>query len=172
MNGRLGAILAVAGIALASGCDDRRPKPELEDVADSRPRAPPSWIRRNDEVDPAVWLASKEAGHALPVDDPAVSRARRAFRAAATRFLESDRMVANRTAQLVEMLANDGKTEDATALIEGLASVASASGGKETYGELCQFYFILRHGGADRDSALGRLRGRYGGGEKENETAR
>ena len=71
-------------------------------------------------------------------------------------------MVANRTAQLAEMLAEDGKPEGPAALIEGLASVVDPKRGKETYGELCQFYFTLRHGGADRDAALARLSARYG----------
>ena len=48
------------------------------------------------------------------------------------------------------------------ALIEGLASVVDPKHGKETYGELCQFYFTLRHGGADRDAALMQLSARYG----------
>jgi len=47
-------------------------------------------------------------------------------------------------------------------LIERLASVVDPKRGKETYGELCQFYFTLRHGGADRDAALMQLRARYG----------
>ena len=71
-------------------------------------------------------------------------------------------MVANRTAQLAEMLAEDSKPEQPAALIEGLASVVDPKRGKETYGELCQFYFTLRHGGADREAALSQLSARYG----------
>ena len=66
--------------------------------------------------------------------------------------------MANRTAQLAEMLAEDGKPEIAAALIEGLSSVVNAERGKETYGELCQFYFILRRNGADHGTALTELR--------------
>ena len=91
-----------------------------------------------------------------------------AFAAAAAKFLESDRMVANRTAQLAQMLAEDGKPEIAAALIEGLSSVVNAERGKETYGELCQFYFTLRRNGADHATALTELRMRYGSSTTNN----
>jgi len=121
-----------------------------------------SWIRRNDSVDPAIWLASREAGRLVARDDPSVGRIRKAFKEAAPKFLESERMVANRTAQLAEMLSKDGKPESTVDIIEGLSSVVGAEKGKETFGELCQFYFILRHNGADRAAVLTDLRKRYG----------
>ena len=99
----------------------------------------------------------------MPADDPAVFRIKKAFEAAAPKFLESDRMVANRTAQLAEMLAKDGRSESAAALIEELSTVVDPARPKETYGELCQYYYILRRTGADRDTALAQLRTRYGG---------
>ena len=164
MSPRMRVLLAFACLAMMTACDDRKRDREIgsSDVVDANIKAPQSWIPRNDDIDPAIWLASKGARRPLSADDPTVGRVRQAFHAAATRFLESDRMVANRTAQLAEMLAEDGKPEEPAALIEGLASVVDPKRGKETYGELCQFYFTLRHGGADRDAALMQLRARYG----------
>lgn len=174
MKARLGAILVVACVAFTAGCDDRKRERELGpgDVVDLKPDALKGWIRRNDDINPALWLASKEAGHPLSIDDPAVVRLSQAFHLTATRFLESDRMAANRTAQLAEMLANDGKPEDAAVLIENLASVVNVAHGKGTYGELCQFYLTLRHDGADRGEALSKLQARYGFTGKEIETGR
>ena len=164
MSLRMRILLAIACLATLMACDDRKRDREIgsSDVVDANIKTPQSWIRRNDDIDPAIWLASKGVGRPLSSDDPTVERVGRAFQTAATRFLESDRMVANRTAQLAEMLAEDGKPEGPAALIEGLASVVDPKRGKETYGELCQFYFTLRHGGADRDAALARLSARYG----------
>jgi hypothetical protein len=102
-------------------------------------------------------------------DDPAVARMKQAFRAAASTFLESDRMVANRTAQLAEMLAKDGKPEAAADLVEGLSSAVSAERGR--YDELCQFYFTLRHNGAEREAARAELRARYGSPAKSDRNA-
>ena len=163
MSAEMRVLVALACLAMTTACDDRKRDREIRssDVVDANIKAPESWIRRNDDIDPAIWLASKEARRPLSADDPTAIRIREALHAAATRFLESDRMVANRTAQLAEMLAEDGKPEQPAALIEGLASVVDPKRGKETFGELCQFYFTLRHGGVDRDAALARLSARY-----------
>jgi len=164
MNGRLAVLFAFACLIALPACEDRksRQEPVFTDRVVEKSDPSQSWIRRNDDLDPAQWLASKEAGHPLPPDDPAVFRIKKAFEAAAPKFLESDRMVANRTAQLAEMLVKDGKPESAAALIEELSSVVNPARPKETYGELCQYYYILRHTGADRDTALAQLQTRYG----------
>jgi hypothetical protein len=164
MNKARATLLMVVVAMGVTACEERKPQPEepYGDVVSGKTDALQSWIHRNDDIDPALWLASKEAGHRLSPDDAAAARLKMALEDAAPKFLESDRMVANRTAQLAEMLAKDGKPETAVALIDGLSSVVSAAHGKETYGELCQFYFTLRHGGADRAAALAELRRRYG----------
>jgi len=170
MNRALAATFAIGCIWALTACEDRKPQREstFSDVVEQKTEAPQSWIRRNDDIDPALWLASKESGRQLTIDVPGVARIQQAFRAGASKFLESDRMVANRTAQLAEMLAKDGKPEAAVDLIEGLSSVVNAERGKETYGELCQFYFTLRHSGADREAALAELRRRYGASTSNN----
>ena len=164
MKGRLAPLFAFACLTTLPACEDRKPgqEPAFTDRVVEKSDPSQSWIRRNDDLDPAQWLAAKEAGHPLPADDPAVLRIKKAFEAAAPKFLESDRMVANRTAQLAEMLAKDGKPESAAALIEELSSLVNRDRPKETFGELCQYYYILRHTGADRDTALAQLRTRYG----------
>ena len=86
---------------------------------------------------------------------------RAALLAAQSHFLETDRMLANRTAQLGEMLAADGHAEDFAQLIGSLVEVAATAGQKQTYGELCQHYYNLRHAGVERDAALRMLASRY-----------
>ena len=164
MNGRLAALFAVAYLFTLTACEDRKPRqePGFTDRVVEKSDPSQSWIRRNDDLDPAQWLARREALRPLPADDPAVLRIRKAFEAAAPKFLESDRMVANRTAQLQEMLAKDGEPESAVALIEELSTVVNPTRPKETYGELCQYYYILRHTGSDRETALAQLQERYG----------
>ncbi len=171
MNRLFAALVVFACIGSLTACDDRKaqPKHAFNDVVEQKTETPQqSWIRRNDDIDPALWLSSKEAGRPLIIGDPAVARINQAFRAGASKFLESDRMVANRTAQLAQMLAEDGKPEAAADLIEGLSSAVNAERGKETYGELCQFYFAVRHNGADREAALAQLRRRYGASTPNN----
>ncbi|MBB4200165.1 hypothetical protein CCR94_03170 [Rhodoblastus sphagnicola] len=116
-----------------------------------------TWIRRMDAVDPAVWLASQEKRRAVARDDPEVGRIRRAMDEAAPKFLEPRRMIANRTAQLAESLAQIGKRESAADLIVELSALVTPDHGKETYGDLCQFYMSLRRAGYTREDALERL---------------
>lgn len=70
-------------------------------------------------------------------------------------------MIANRTAQLSDMLARDGQRESYADLIESLAKIAEDSKGKLEYGDLCQQYYNLRHRGADKTAALATLTGKY-----------
>jgi hypothetical protein len=151
-------------MAAVASFEDHKPREEpafTEKVVENS-NSSQSWIRRNDDLDPVQWLASKEASYPRAAGDAAVLRIRKAFEAAAPKFLESDRMVANRTAQLLEMLAKDGKPESAAGLIEELSSVVDRDRPKETYGELCQYYYILRHTGVEADAATAQLRARCG----------
>lgn len=161
----LAALFALICALASTGCGERKEarRPVQDVVVEEKSEAPQtSWIRRNDDVDPAVWLASKEARRLLAPDDVEVMRLRKAFEGAEEKYLDSMRMIANRTAQLADMLAKDGKPEAAADIVEGLSTVIGVGRGKETYGELCQFYFTLRHNGADRQSALADLQLRYG----------
>lgn len=66
-------------------------------------------------------------------------------------------MIANRTAQLSDMLALDGKEESYIDLIESLTKIVEGSKGKQEYGDLCQHYYNLRHHGTDKAAALAAL---------------
>ena len=46
-------------------------------------------------------------------------------------------------------------------LINSLADVAAIAGQKQTYGEVCQHYYNLRHSGVEREEALRMLAARY-----------
>lgn len=70
-------------------------------------------------------------------------------------------MLANRTAQVGQMLAVDGHAEDFAQLINSLVEVAATTGQKQTYGQVCQHYYNLRHSGVGREEALRMLAARY-----------
>lgn len=156
-----------AGLALAAGllcaaCGKEERASETIDVVEAQGgKSDGGWLRATDRVDAARWLASREAGRDLAVQDVAVERMREALQAARPHFLESDRMLANRTAQIGEMLAEDGRAENYAGLLEALANIAAAAGQKQTYGELCQHYYNLRRKGATREEALRLLSERY-----------
>jgi hypothetical protein len=160
---RLRNAIILAGVcALLAACGEERRSAEQDDVIEPDDRKSAEvWLRANDHTEPALWLAQREAGSAVGEQAPAVERLRAALRSARAHFLESDRMLANRTAQIGEMLAADGHAEDFAQLINSLVEVAASAGQKQTYGELCQHYYNLRHSGVERDEALRMLADRY-----------
>jgi hypothetical protein len=159
---RLGKAIILAGVcALFASCGEERRSAEQDDVIEPDRRTSDVWLRANDHTEPALWLARREAGSVVGEREPAVERLRAALRSARAHFLESDRMLANRTAQIGEMLAADGHAEDFAQLINALVEVAASAGQKQTYGELCQHYYNLRHSGVERDEALRMLAERY-----------
>ncbi|HUI19545.1 MAG TPA: hypothetical protein VLZ74_00670 [Methylocella sp.] len=120
-----------------------------------------NWLRTEDRIDPALWLASKEASAPSFPSPEAVARIRNALAEANDRFLETPRMIANRTAQLSNMLALDGQKESHADLIESLAKIAEGSKGKLEYSDLCQQYYNLRHKGVDKAAARATLTSKY-----------
>jgi hypothetical protein len=59
------------------------------------------------------------------------------------------------------MLSADGHAEDFAQLIAALVEVAATAGQKQTYVELCQHYYNLRHAGIECEAALRMLATRY-----------
>lgn len=158
------ACLAVATIWLLTACEDAKAPQRREPhaVEEKTRHELLQWLSLLDRVDPAVWLVGKERGRQPSPTDASVERMRRALDEAKAHFQESPRMLANRTAQLGDMLKVAGMSEDYAELVESLSRVASVASGKQTFGELCQHYFNLRRQGRDRAAALADLTERYG----------
>ena len=154
--------LILLAFFLCAACGKEERASEPTDVIETQDRNSDAlWIRANERLDPALWLASREAGRELEARDPAVERIREAMLTARPRFLESDRMLANRTAQIGKMLTEDGKREDYGGILRDLTAIAAAAGQTQTYGELCQHYYNLRHKEVTREEALRLLAERY-----------
>lgn len=156
------AVFVIVACLPCAACGEGKHASEANDVIETQDeKSGEIWLRANEHVDPALWLASREAARELAPTDPAVEKMRAAILAARVHFLESHRMLANRTAQIGEMLAEDGRAEDYAGILYALADVAKAAGQTRTYGELCQHYYNLRHKGATREEALSVLAERY-----------
>jgi len=153
---------ALAAHLLRAACGKEECASEANDVIETQEeKSGQIWLRANEHVDPALWLARRESGRALATNDPAVEKMREAIVTARTHFLESHRMLANRTAQIGKMLAEEGRAEDYAGILNELAEVAKVAGQRQAYGEICQHYFNLRHKGSTREEALNVLAERY-----------
>lgn len=117
-----------------------------------------AWLTPKDGTDPARWLAGREAGHPLANDAPPVQAMRTSLARAAEGFIEDRRMIANRTVQLSQMLAETGKAEGYRDLLDGLGRIAAARGRhKSLYGEMGQHYVTMRNLGLGHAAALAEL---------------
>jgi hypothetical protein len=77
---------------------------------------------------------------------------------AAEGFIEDPRMIANRTVQLGQMLAETGKSESYGDLLDGFGQIAAKRGRhKSLYGEMCQHYVNIRNRGLGHEAALSEL---------------
>ncbi|MCJ2142331.1 MxaH protein [Methylobacterium sp. E-066] len=158
------ASLMAAGLMLAA-CD-RPHEPGSEEgqavVARTSESELPAWLSPTDGTDPARWLAGREVGYPLPTGAEPVRALQEALTEAKAGFIEDPRMIANRTAQLGQMLAEIGKTERYALLLTGFSAVAARRGRhKSLYGEMCQHYFNTRARGVDHAAALALLAERF-----------
>ncbi len=152
-------LLLLLSLCLA-GCGNGQPEGRSDEsgaVTYGPPANNLNWLRHGDRSDPALWLAEKEAHDSTPPSPNAIARVRNALANANDRFLETPRMIANRTAQLSDMLALDRQEESYVDLIESLTKIVEGSKGKQKYGDLCQHYYNLRHNGTDKAAALAAL---------------
>ncbi len=150
LSGMLGAACAIALV----GCERAAPPAEegtLSAPAMVAPGADAAALRETrflqliDGDVAALWLALKaQAPDDRSTPPPAtVERYEQAIRELATRLLEDRRMIANRTVQTRDELADHGVPVAVDELIEGLLAVARA-GVVGNYGSYCDYYINLR----------------------------
>jgi hypothetical protein len=158
--GRSARFAAAALALLLAACEEVKPPQGRMRVVAAEPDQRAGWLSPRDRVDPAVWLAARVGG-GRPASDEAVERMRRALDGAQGRVLESPRMLANRAAQLSDMLSAAGMREDLADLVGSLGRAAGMAAAKQTFGELCQHYLNLRRQGRSGEEALAALAERY-----------
>lgn len=158
------ALFGAAVVVALAGCSDEREPERRERVAapagDAVARL--TWLSPTDGTEPALWLASREAGSDVAPSDPAVADWRARLADADDRFGETDRMIANRAVQLETMLGEIKVAEPARELLADFSGLA-AKGSRSGFSDLCQHYYNLRARGLSRDAALAALRSEGGG---------
>ncbi|KQP56338.1 hypothetical protein [Methylobacterium sp. Leaf108] len=155
----LGVLLLLCACDRGEEAGASRDEPALVATQADADVAP--WLLATDPMEPARWLASRELGRPAPETGAQADHLRHSLARAKEAFIEDPRMVANRTVQLGQMLAEAGKAEPYADLLDGLEEVAAATARKQLYGEMCQHYFNTRQQGLDRAAALAKLTERY-----------
>jgi hypothetical protein len=157
-------LLGSLSIATLGGCGDETSEygeGERRNVAEAAPHKT-DWLELSSSLTPAQWLVSRGADAPAPLSDPQVQRVTQQLSAAHKRYRESERMIANRSVQLSDMLKQIGVTERASQILDDLTSIGAEVGQTEGFGAISQYYFNLRAASATRADALSTLKARYG----------
>lgn len=166
------AALTLTGIALWFGLlHGERPPQSVpsgtSDVQriDGEPLAVrPDWLTPLSVIDAARWLA-EWPGEAGSAPQRQAAEARKLLAAARDRFNDDPRMIANRSAQMAEMLREIGSAEHPLDVLRDLLSVRGPESRAVPFAELCQHYFNFRQRGIERRAALDALTTEYRYGE-------
>lgn len=150
------AIVSGCGNEGATGVESDADKPAQLAAHDT------SWLAVDTDLSPSQWLASRHEKALRPSSDPEVQRVKKLLDDAHRLYRESQRMIANRTAQLETMLAANGQSDRAVQILQDLSEVPGEVGQTEGYGAIGQHYVNLRSEGLSRPEALEKLKQLYG----------
>lgn len=121
------------------------------------------YLPVTDRTPPAKWLASLEQRDKHQSDPARIRAFDAVLNRLDTRFYEDARMIGNRTAQLRNMLREEGITAEFMDILNGLERV-SRVGEVKSYGELCAHYFNTRVSGRSHaETVLALLKLHVGG---------
>jgi len=120
------------------------------------------WLDVADEIEPEVWLVSREVDANVELGHPRLTVVRANLAVASHRFGESPRMIANRAVQLETILSETDEPEAAVRLIGRLTSVVGETGQTEGFGAVGQYYVNMRRSGVSSHAALDQLKSLYG----------
>jgi hypothetical protein len=156
--------IAVAVLLALSACGEETPHEASGPTSSTTIVSPheEKWLGADNPLTPAQWLASRGESEARSISDAKVLEVDANLEAAHRLYRESERMIANRAAQLSDMLTANGVREDADDVLADLAGLPGEIGQTEGFGAVAQMYHNLRSSGVDRTAALAALKTRYG----------
>ncbi|XSG82999.1 MAG: hypothetical protein ACPW61_04260 [Methyloligella sp. ZOD6] len=159
---RLAVLIALAMALAACGEDVSAPETAEEiptDSTRSKRLAQTEWLTVHDVISPAQWLASREAGYDVEMENPRVKALHKTLQDAKRVFGTPYRMTANRAVQLEGMIDQEGwEHEDAADLIVTFTEVGDSETAGEGFGQVAQAYYQLRKTGLSREEALQHIR--------------
>lgn len=172
-------LAAALGLAASLGaCGDEVSAPETAeelptDNTGSTELAKKDWLTVHDKISPAQWLASREAGHDVELEDARVRELHKMLQDAKGVFGTPYRMTANRAVQLEEMIDEEGwEHEDAADLIVTITEVGESNTSGQGFGQIAQAYYQLRKQGLSREDALRHIKDQDTANQKTEEESK
>ncbi|MDF1589536.1 MAG: hypothetical protein P1P93_10370 [Gammaproteobacteria bacterium] len=103
-------------------------------------------------MSPQKWLVKRSRAEVID-EDAEIARTAELLIIAADRFDESHRMIANRVAQLEDMLLEHRISETAVDRLEWFSKLPSLQA-PHSFSALCQYYYNLRTQGKSEDEII------------------
>lgn len=147
-------LVCLSLVFLLSACD-QPDTPEMIDVPISDEAEIPVWLDGQADMSPQEWLVKRSKAE-VSDEEAEIARAAELLVEAAERFDESYRMIANRAAQLEDMLLEHRINETAVDLLEWFTQLPALQT-PHSFSALCQYYYNLRVDGKTEDEIIQNL---------------
>ncbi|WP_292413732.1 MULTISPECIES: hypothetical protein [unclassified Methylophaga] len=148
-------ILSLLLMLSLGGCEGSDAVPEMETAPIADEDKIPLWLDGQVEMSPQEWLVKRS--RAEVTDERAeIERTAELLVIAADRFDESHRMIANRAAQLEDMLLEHRINETAVDRLEWFTKLPTLQT-PHSFSALCQYYYNLRTQGKTEDEIIQNL---------------
>ena len=148
-------ILSLLLMLSLGGCEGSDAVPEMETAPIVDEDKIPLWLDGQVEMSPQEWLVKRS--RAEVTDERAeIERTAELLVIAADRFDERHRMIANRAAQLEDMLLEHRINETAVDRLEWFTKLPTLQT-PHSFSALCQYYYNLRTQGKTEDEIIQNL---------------
>ncbi|AFJ01825.1 hypothetical protein Q7C_654 [Methylophaga frappieri] len=144
-------LVSLLGIILLinlTGCDAQEESETVDALLQQEEKPLPLWLDGEVDMTPQVWLVERSIAE-VSDKEAEVQRTAELLLVAADRFGESHRMIANRSAQLEDMLQEQHYNETAVDLLAWFVDLPSTKS-PHSYSALCQYYYNLRTKGLEK----------------------
>lgn len=138
-----------------SSCDQNDDIPPMDAVPIVDEGEIPLWLDGQVEMSPQEWLVKRSRAEVTD-EEAEIERTAELLITAADRFDESHRMIANRAAQLEDMLLEHRLNETAVDLLEWFTQLPTLQT-PHSFSALCQYYYNLRTKGKTEDEIIQNL---------------
>lgn len=147
-------LVCLSFIFLSAACNQEDTS-EMSDVSVVDESKIPLWLDGQVDMSPQEWLV-KRSNAELTDEKAEIERAAELLITASNRFDESHRMIANRVAQLEDMLIEHRINETAVDLLEWFTKLPALQT-PHSFSALCQYYYNLRIKGKTNDEIIQNL---------------
>lgn len=135
-------------MVLLSACDQQDDVQNVDVPLNHSENELPLWLDGEVDMTPQEWLVKRSIA-TVDNEHAEVQRAAELLVAASERYGESHRMIANRSAQLEDMLQEQRFNETAVNLLDWFVELPVTQS-PHSYSAICQYYFNLRTKGLDK----------------------